>query len=114
MFGGVNIPKKQPKKKWNRHHEFQWKKETKTTKRHPAYVYGTRGQKNRYLLFTHSSSTNGEENEKLNHNINPNETDKSSYVRKKYFVSPKSEFEKPSEKFRIHDEDKHIIKKYGK
>jgi hypothetical protein len=102
------------KKKWNRAHEFQWHKSTKTTKGHPAYVYQKRGRKNKYLVFTHSSTTNGKENEKLNYNIDPDEKERDSYVRKMFFVDDNSNFEKSKRKYRIHAEDRQIINKYKK
>ena len=64
----------------------------------------------KYLVFTHSETTDGEKNEKLIHNINPKEVDKKSYVRRGYFVDKKENFEPPHYEFRIHFDDWPLIK----
>ena len=105
---------KKQKKKWNRAHGFQWHKATKSTKGHPAYVYQRSKYKNKYLVFTHSPTTNGEENVKLKYNIDPEEKDRNTYVRKKSFVDDRINFEKVNKKYRIHSDDLNTIKKYKK
>lgn len=105
---------KKGKKKWNRCHEFQWHKRTKSRNGHPAFIYARSGDKYRYLLFTHSSQTDGKQNEKLKHNIDPLETDKDSYLRPKHFVSHKDDFDPPKKKFYIHQDDLGTVKKYKK
>ena len=57
---------------------------------------------------------NGKENEKQNYNIDPDEKERDSYVRKMFFVDNNSNFEKSKRKYRIHAEDRRIINKYKK
>lgn len=102
------------KTKWNRKHEFQWHQPNENSKRHPAYVYAHSSNKNKFLLFTHSATTAGETNEKLKYNIDPNEKERTTYVRKRYFVEDKTRFKKADRSFRLHKSDKEIIKKFMK
>lgn len=55
--------------KWNRAHEFQWHKKTKSRKGHPAYVFGKNNSQYKFFCFTHSKITDGADNRKLKHNI---------------------------------------------
>lgn len=57
---------------------------------------------------------NGKENEKLNYNIDPDEKERDSHVRKMFFVDDNSNFEKSKRKYRIHAEDRRIINNYKK
>ena len=102
-------------KKWNRAHFFQRKKSTKNKVGHPVFVYGTRGNMRKYLVFTHTpeNDNEGEKYEKLKYNINPKEQGKrDSWVKKTYEVSRYDSLREPDEKYRIHDSDKDTIKKY--
>ena len=91
------------------------KKSTRRQVGHPVLIYGKRGRNCKYLTFTHKPEE-GKENdyEKLNHNINPREIGRDSYVRKKYSVSVSSSFEPPDKKYRIHYDDLPIIKRHKK
>ena len=103
------------KDKWNRSHEFKKKKSSRREVGHPVYVYGKRGRNYKYLTFTHKPEE-GKENdyEKLKHNIDPNEKDRDTYVKKKYDVSVSRKFDPPDKKYRIHGEDVPTIKRYKK
>lgn len=105
--------KKNNKTKWNRKHEFQIKKGTKSTKPHPAYVYAQSGNKYKHLIFTHSPTTNGKANVPLKYNIDPNEK-RTGYIRPMFFVDRRENFEPPKKKYRIHPDDMSTIKKYKK
>lgn len=103
------------KGKWNRVHEFKRKQSTCREVGHPVYVYGKRGRNYKYLTFTHKPEKGKEsEYEKLKHNIDPQERNKSTYVKKKYDVSIDSKFLPPDKKYRIHNDDKQTIKLYKK
>ena len=65
-------------------------------------------------MFTHQPHTNGKENEKLRYNIDPHEKDKDSYVRTRYFVSVKDDFEPALKNYRIHISDVPRISKHKK
>ncbi len=69
----------------------------------------------KYLVITHKPET-GKENDYhlLKHNIDPDEKDRSSYVKKKYEVNDKSKLREPDKKYRIHKDDIETIKKYKK
>ena len=103
------------KNKWNRAHEFKEKKSTRRAVGHPVYIYGKRGRNYKYLTFTHKPETGKEADyERLNHNINPKEFGKDTYVKKKYGISVSSSFDPPDHKYRIHEDDLPIIKRYKK
>lgn len=101
------------KQYWNRRHEFQWHKKTKTRKGHPSYIFGSSKNRYKFVCFTHSSTTDGKENIKLKHNIASDETE-DCYVRPVAMVDRVSNFEKPLKKYRIHKEDAFIIKELKK
>ena len=107
--GGQSSPGKK-QHKWNRVRIWSRKKPTKSTKGHPAYIFERSGRLMRHLLFTHSPTTDGEENVLLKHNIDPDEVDRDSYVRPKAFVSQDGDFEPVDKKYRIHKEDQETIK----
>ena len=111
----INISKKKALKKWNRAHEFKRKTSTEHKVGHPVYVYGKRGRFFKYLTFTHSPEK-GKENdyEELKHNIDFSDKENSSFVKKKYDVSINTKFRASDKKYRIHDDDKELIKKYKK
>ncbi len=103
------------KPKWNRAHFFQRKKSTKEHVGHPAYIYQTRGRNYKYLIFTHKPKEGDEGNyEELKHNIDPDEKDRKSYVKKTPAVSRSDVFEAPKKRYRIHDEDRETVRKYKK
>lgn len=106
---------KKKARKWNRSNTFSRQKSNHDRVGHPALVYGTSGRLRKYLLFTHTPET-GKENdyERLTHNIDPNEKDRCSYVKKRYFVSDRDSLELPTQEYRIHPDDKKILKKYKK
>lgn len=102
-------------RKWTRAHEFKRKKSTPSKVGHPVYVYGKSGKNSKYLVFTHKPKDGDETNyEKLNHNIDPDETDKDTYVKKRFEVSRSDALRNPDKKYRLHDDDKKKIKKYKK
>ena len=107
---------KKNSKKWNRVHEFARKKSTPRQVGHPVYVYGKRGQQRKYLTFTHEPEKGRESDyEKLLHNIDPQEDGKRpSYLKKQYSLSHKDKLRAPDKKYRIHEDDKELIKKYKK
>lgn len=103
------------KVKWNRSHEFKRKQSSRRTVGHPVFVYGKRGRNYKYLTFTHTPEAGKEDQyEKLNHNIDPNELEAPTYVKKKYDVSVDRKFISPDKKYRIHSDDVPIIKRYKK
>lgn len=101
-------------RKWNRRHEFQWHKETKTRKGHPSYIIESCGKYNRFFCFTHSPTTEGIENIKLKHNINPRDPE-DCYVRPVLQTDKPENFEIPWVKYRLHKDDLLTVKKlfYG-
>lgn len=106
--------KKTPKPKWNRKHEFARKKSTDVVG-HPVYIYGQRGRNYKYLTLTHKPETGKEgDYEKLKYNIDPDEHDKDSYLKKIYSVSPDHSFDPPPKKYRFHPDDLGTVKKYKK
>ena len=80
-------------------------KPTKNKKAHPAYIFGRSGRLRKHLIFTHSSTTDGKDNIRLDHNIDPSEVGKDSYVRPISFISHDDDFDPPDKKYRIHYED---------
>lgn len=102
------------KKKWNRVHMFKRRKSGEYVG-HPVLVFGQNKRAFRYLTFTHKPEEGKESDyEILKHNIDPNENDKPSYVKKTPQVNRHNDFEEPQKKYRIHDDDKSTIKKYKK
>ncbi len=102
-------------KKWNRAHEFKRKESSKREVGHPVYVYGKRGRSFKYLTFTHKPEEGKEQDyEKLKHNIDPSDEVNPTYFKKKYDVSEDRKFRSPDKKYRIHDDDKELIKRYKK
>lgn len=102
-------------RKWNRAHEFKRKKSTPNKVGHPVLVYGKSGRFSKYLVFTHTPKDGDEDNyEKLGHNIDPNETDRNTYVKKQSETSRSDALREPDKKYRIHPDDKGRIKKYKK
>ena len=63
MKGRVETAKKNKKQKskWNRIHTFQYKKATKSTKRHPTYNFAKNNRSVKYLVFTTQETTDGVE-----------------------------------------------------
>ena len=107
--------KKKNSRKWNRTHTFSRQKSNHDRVGHPALVYGESGPYRKYLLFTHKPEEGKEdEYEKLKHNIDPEETDRDSFVKKRYYVSHQDSLIAPDRKYRIHPEDVSIVKKYKK
>lgn len=102
------------KGKWNRAHEFGRKKSTPRQVGHPVLVYGKRGNRRKYLTFTHTPEEGKEgDYEELLHNIDAKDPE-ACYVKKQYGISKEDSIEKPPKKYRIHDDDKEKIKKYKK
>ena len=111
------MSKKKTKAKWNRVHYFKRKKSTERKVGHPVYVYGTRGNQRKYLVFTHTPEDGnaGDNYEKLKHNIDPEEEGKrDTWVKKTYEVSRYDSLREPDKDYRIHEEDSKTIKKYRK
>ena len=115
MFGGVSISKKKKSKtKWNRSHEFQYKKATNSTKRHPTYHFAKNKRNVKYLVFTTQPHTDGVDNIPLSHNIDKNDQ-RTSHVRNGWFLGHKEEFESVTDKrFEINEEDIPLIKSLKK
>lgn len=109
------MSKKNNKPKWNRAHEFKRKKSNKHRVGHPVYVYGRRGRNAKYLVFTHTPEKGKEQDyEQLKHNIDPNDSDCKTFIKKKYEINDVRNLREPDKKYRIHDDDKATIKKYKK
>ncbi len=104
---------KKNSRKWNRRHEFQWHKATKSRKGHPSYITESSGTRFRFFCFTHSPSTDGEQNIKLKHNIDPKEV-RDCYVRPVRQIDTVYSFEPAKIKYRIHEEDKPLIQRLRK
>ena len=103
---------KKTKRKWNRAHYFARKKSTPRQVGHPVYVYGPSGKLRKYLTFTHNPKdfVNFEE---MLHNID--ETDNQRcYVKTTYDVSNEDKLRAPDKKYRIHPDDKELIKRLKK
>ena len=104
---------KKTKKKWHRAHFFA--KENKNTngvtglKEHPVYVFEQSHNSYKVIPFSHSLTTNGNQNLPLKHNIDPKGVETSYGVR---YTSPRSKSEfKPADKpYRIHKDDYPTIK----
>ena len=81
-----------------------------TTQRHPTYNFAKNKRAIKHLVFTTSDTTDGVENIPLSHNIDEKNS-RISRVRNGWFVAHKDEFEPVTDKkFRIHDDDKSLIK----
>lgn len=103
---------KKTKRKWNRTHFFKRKESDDRKVGHPVMVFGVSGKDYKYLTFTHKPIEGEEDNfAKLKYNINKNEVDKDSYVKRRADISPSRKFRNPDVKYRIHDDDKELIKK---
>ena len=90
---------KKNKSKWNRAHEFSKRKPTKSTKGHPAYIFAKNGRVRKYFAFTHSATTNGKDNIRLERNIDGAKDD--CYVRAVPLSAMEFDFEKPSKKYKF-------------
>ena len=106
---------KKTKRKWNRTSKFKRKESNDRKVGHPVLVFKTSGNDYKYLTFTHKP-VEGEENNfvKLKFNINENEVGKDSYVKRRADISPSRKFRNPDVKYRIHDDDKELIKQLKK
>ena len=100
-------------RKWNRKHEFKQKKKTKSTKSHPAFIFGSRGTQRRFMIFTHSKTTDGTANVKMKYNIDPSDPSE-IYMRPFHFIGKDTDFENPNKKYRIHKDDMSTVNKYKK
>lgn len=109
------MKKRTKPRKWNRRNYFQRQKSNHTRVGHPVLVYGESGRLRKYLLFTHKLPA-GEETdfERLNHSIDPDEKEATSYVHKRYCVSEQSSLQAPIKKYRIHEDDLPTVRKYKK
>lgn len=105
---------KKKRTKWNRQHQFKRKKSSKNGVGHPAYIYAQSVRNYKYLSFTHDVETDGVLNVPLQHNIDPDEKNKRSYMLPRHFVGSKEHFQDPDKKFRIHKDDMDTVKKYKK
>ncbi len=86
-------------KKWSRTHEFSKRKPTKSVSGHPAYIYGKSGRQRKYLAFTHSDSTHGIKNEKLEVNIDG--SNEPCYLRTVPLYAEVEQFEQPSKEYKL-------------
>ena len=101
--------KKKNSEKWNRSHEFSYKKKTSATPRHATYAFEKRKNKRKYLIFTSNPSTHGVSNVPLRKNIDPT-SNGTTYVRDGYFIDTHDKFEPVNDKrFMIDKSDKDII-----
>ena len=105
--------KKKTKSKWHKAHEFKRKKSTRRQVGHPSYIYAKRGRDCKYLVFTHKTE-NETDYVQLKHNIDPNEKEVPTYMRKQFGISPHTAFQAPDKKYRIHEDDRETVKKHQK
>lgn len=105
---------KKSHKKWNRRHEWRLHNHSgKDRKKHPAYVFAASANKRKFLCFTHSASTNGKNNIKLRHNVEPADL-RDCYLVPRSMIDQDSNLEMTNRKFRIHPEDLETVKEYKK
>lgn len=113
--GSKKATKKPTPRKWNRKHEFKRQKSTNRKVGHPVYLVATSGDDSKYLVFTHKPEEGKEKDyTKLKHNIDPDEKDKDSYVKNKPAVSKSAKLRDPDKQYRIHEDDKELIKNLKK
>ena len=103
--------KKKNKEKWHKAHEFQRKKSTRRQVGHPSYIYAKRGRDYKYLTFTYTPE-NEDDYVKLKHNIDPDEKEEPTYMKKWHNVAPYDAFQAPDKKYRIHQDDRETVKQY--
>ena len=106
--------KKKNQRNWKRAREFRYKKATKSTPRHPAYIFGKSKKSFKYLISTTEPHTHGVNNVPLKHNFDP-EDSRPAYLRDGYFVDFDYKFEDVGDKkFRVDKEDLATVKRLSK
>ena len=104
---------KKTKNKWHRAHFFAKENKNKNgvtgLKEHPVYVFEQSKTSYKVIPFSHSLTTNGNQNLPLKHNIDPKGVGTSYGVR---YTSPRSKSDfKPADKpYRLHKDDYSTIK----
>lgn len=102
------------KKKWNRDHQFRYTRRSKSTDKHPVFVFQKNRRHSRFLIFTTEPHTDGVDNKPLLHNIDEKDS-RTSYVRKGYFERESDKLDPVTDKkFRIHKDDLPIVNLYKK
>lgn len=105
--------KSKSKRKWNRVGFFQQEKKPKGTKgerrEHPAWIFGQSGTLYKSIVFTLNATTDGKDNVKLNHNVDPDSEEACYGVP---YRGPRSskDFQPPKKKYQIHKDDLPLIK----
>ena len=72
-------------------------------------IFARSGDQYKAIVFTHHPSTNGIKNEKLKHNVDPDSND-DCYGVPYRGPRPRSDFQPPKAKYRVHKEDKPKVK----
>lgn len=80
---------------------------------HPAYIYEKVGNRYKYIGLTHSPTTQGVRNIKLEKNPNPNDN-RDSYARPKSETGATHEWKKPEATWKLSKQDKEKLKPYQK
>ena len=76
---------------------------------HPALIFEQSRTHYKGIHFTSHSTTKGQSNIPLRHNIDPNEKERRTYAVPYKEPRPKSEYQPPDKKYRIHREDKATV-----
>ena len=76
---------------------------------HPAWIFGQSRTHYKGIHFTSSATTHGQKNVELKHNIDPNEKVLKTYAVPYREPRPRSEYQPPDKKYRIHKEDKATV-----
>ena len=76
---------------------------------HPAWIFSQSKTHYKAIHFTSHSTTHGEKNVKLKHNIDPREKTRPSYAVPYKEPRPKKDYQFSNIKYRIHKEDKAIV-----
>ena len=101
-------------RKWNKTHEWATHNHSgHDHAKHPAYVYGKSGNYRKFLCFTHSKSTNGKENVRLQKNIDPSDSRK-CYLVPRFVIESHNKLSPTNKKYRIAPEDRETVKRYKK
>lgn len=108
------MKKSKTTKKWHRVNLFmKEKKNNPDMKRkkleHPVWVFEQSRTHYKAIHFTSSKTTRGEENVPLKHNVDPDEKRRKTYAVPFREPRPKSEYQLPDKKYRIHKDDKATV-----
>jgi hypothetical protein len=109
----IKISKKKATKKWHRVNFFMKEKksnpEMKKLEEHPALIFEQSRTHYKGIHFISHSTTKGEKNVPLLHNVDPDEKNRRSYAVPYKEPRPKKEYQIPDKNYRIHKDDKATI-----